>query len=538
MAQNFRQRLLKQFIILNVSLGVPLLLGLLLLGSMIPRSQIGTLTAATAAQIAETISTNLALKRISLSPEYSIEGHRRQTQPVFYPIASKTREALVKRAGNDFFRRAVENYIATDIQLVITQLSGKDAEEHYRFGTVVASLESKQIGDSFDYARFGEGDINPDIVQVEIGETRGSDEDLWSAFAPVFDGNNNTVAMVVVHSDMGFINKLDWIGSLVVIVLVGVLVGISAYFASRIAARIHHPIKSLHDGMLELASGNFSVRLPFHNTGDELDDLINHFNQTSQQLKEHLAMMQAMEMAAEIQTKLLPTEYPDIHQYDLAASLTYAEMAGGDYYDFIHLTEHNEVTSKWLVVLGDVTGHGVSAALLVAWLRATIRALAREYQDDLVSLVKALNASMLQDMNTGKFVTLFLAVVDGKDNQVTWLSAGHDPARLYRGTGSAPELLEACGPPVGVIATATWERPAPVTMAAHDLLLLLTDGMQDAKDPHGKRLGLDAVDRTVHTQHKMSADSCCLALSNILDSHRQGQSLADDVTFVLLKRTL
>jgi sigma-B regulation protein RsbU (phosphoserine phosphatase) len=246
-------------------------------------------------------------------------------------------------------------------------------------------------------------------------------------------------------------------------------------------------------------------------------------------------MLQAMEMAADIQTKLLPSELPEIHRYELAVSLQYAELAGGDYYDFIPLTTDNAVSSKWLIVIGDVTGHGVSAALLVAWLRATVRALARECQDDLQALITKLNASMMQDMNTGKFVTLFLAVLDNNNNQIIWISAGHDPARLYTGD-EPPKLLEACGPPVGVIAGAQWEATESLTLEDNDRLLIVTDGLQDAKNASGNRLGLEKIDSALQESTNVSVKTIKHHVVDDLDKHIQGTPLADDVTFLIIKR--
>ena len=537
MIQTFRQRLLKQFILLTVSLGIPLLFCLIILSSMVPRARIGTVSLATAAQVAETLSTYVALKRIILNPRFSIEGHKLQTQPVFYPLASKSREALVKRSGNDFVRQLLEEYIAIEIQLIIIPQPANESAKQQQQGMVIAALNSEKIGQSFNYALYEDDEINAHLREAIVGDQGSSGQGLWSAFAPVFDENDQTIAMVVVHSDASMINRLDWVGALFAILLVAVIIGLSVYFASRMAWRIHFPIKRLHEGMIELANGNLDVQLKSYNTGDEFDDLILHFNKTSKQLKERLSMLNSMEMAAEIQAKLLPSEYPEIRQYDLAVSLNYAELAGGDYYDFIHLTSDNQLNHSWLLVVGDVTGHGVSAALLVAWLRASIRVLAREGHEDLVLLVEKLNASMLQDMNTGKFVTLFFAIVNDNSNKLTWLSAGHDPVHLYRPDTSQNMVLEACGPPVCVISTATWQATKPLQMHTDDLLLVLTDGLQDAKNATGKRLGIEAVDQCMLRNQNKRALGVQQSLLELLKIHREGTKLADDVTMLVIKRT-
>lgn len=529
MIQSFRQRLLKQFILLSVSLGIPLLICLIVLSSMVPRARISTLSQATAAQISENLSTNVGLELISLNPGYSVQGHKLQTQPMFVQIASKAKDALVKRTRNEYFRELLRDHIAHEIQLVMISA---DMSAESLVGTVVAALDSDKIGDTFNYALYEDEQITPSSSQVNIG-TYG---DKWTAFSPVFNLNQETVAMVVVHSDAGLINWLDWSGVAFAFVLVGSVIGLSIYFASKVSRRIYHPIKSLHEGMLELASGHLGVKVASHQTGDEFDDLIRHFNQTSQQLKERMTMLNAMEMAAEIQSKLLPDEIPEIHRYDLSATLQYAELAGGDYYDFILLTDENAANKKWLLVVGDVTGHGVSAALLVAWLRATVRLLARECGGALALLSRRLNASMLQDMNTGKFVTLFFAIVESDNNKLNWLSAGHDPARLYTGQLEAPKLLDATGPPIGVVADASWHQGDEIVFNDDDVLLIMTDGLQDAKNPTGQRLGADAIDQCMKSNQVKSAKGAQQALIERMDVHRTGANLADDVTLMIVKR--
>lgn len=534
MIQNFRQRLFKHFILLSVSLGIPLLACLVVLGSMVPRAHIETISLATAAQIAERLTTNVALDRISLNPNFSIEGHRLQTQPVFFPVASKTREALVKRMGSSFSRYLLEKYIATDIQLVMIPASFEGIENQQK-AIIIAALDASQLGKQFDYGVYEDDDIGAQIQDARIANQGSKGTGLWSAFAPVFNKKQQTVAMVVVHSDASMINKLDWAGAFFAFMLVASVIGLSVYFASRMARRIHHPIKALHEGMLELAKGNFDIKLAPSHTGDEFDDLIRHFNNTSAQLKDRLNMLNSMQMAAEIQAKLLPQEYPDLNNYALAASLNYAELAGGDYYDFILIPADKGAGNSWLLVVGDVTGHGVSAALLVAWLRATVRLLARECKEDLVSLVERLNASMLQDMNTGKFVTLFFAIVDDESNKLICLSAGHDPVRLYRAANGKTELLEANGPPVGVVSSALWQGVSCCEMQPNDTLLILTDGLQDAKDTEGKRLGVEAVDKCMLTNLNQAPEMMQQSLLDMMNFHRRGRELADDVTLLLVK---
>ena len=143
---------------------------------------------------------------------------------------------------------------------------------------------------------------------------------------------------------------------------------------------------------------------------------------------------------------------------------------------------------------------------------------------------------MLQDMSTGKFVTLFLAVIESNTDKMNWLSAGHDPARLYTTKARKPEELEATGPPIGVVADASWHQGDEIRLDDEDMLLIMTDGLQDARNPQGNRLGIEAVDNTVKSNLSKSADGIRQTLLERMDVHRAGTHLADDVTLMMLKR--
>lgn len=529
MAHTFQQRLFRQFVLISVLLGLPLLGCIVVLGTQVPRAHIASVSLATAANIAEAMSTNLALNRITLNPAFSVEGHVRQTQSVFYPIASKAREALLRRTDSDFIRELLTEYIATDIQLL---LSPSDQQSR---GQIVAALNKEQIGEWLEYAGYQDNDVSAKMDVLEFGYFKLDGTRQWSALAPVFDRDNNTVALVAVHSQSGTIIRMNLLSAFFLVLLIAGMITLSVYFASRTSKRIQNPIKTLHNGMLALSEGNLDVSLSPHHTGDELDDLIRHFNRTSHQLREHMAMLQSMEMAAEIQSKLLPAEMPEIRHYDLSAALRYAELAGGDYYDLIPLSSADSQTDKWLLVIADVTGHGISAALLVAWLRASVRTLARECQDDLPLLFSKLNSNLFRDMQTGKFVTLFCMIVTPGQPTVSWLSAGHDPVHVFRSENDKIELLEAMGPPIGVVPQDLWERAQTLDLHKSDLMLLATDGLQDTQNAKGHRLGIEAVRTCARGNKQRSCAAISEALLDLVDRHRGQTKLADDVTLMLVK---
>lgn len=231
--------------------------------------------------------------------------------------------------------------------------------------------------------------------------------------------------------------------------------------------------------------------------------------------------------AARIQESLLPEETPAPPGWELAGSSRLCSSVGADYYDF------SLDDGGLLLALGDVAGKGLAAALLMASLRASVRALWRE-DAPLSQVVARLNDNLRQTVPENRFATLFLARVDTASGEIAWVNAGHAPPLVARADGSSG-VLEATGTVLGVFADACWEERR-ATLRPGDVLVLLSDGVLEAARAISSDLGPPRLAAVVRKEDGASASALLAALQAAADEGLGGARRADDQTFVVLRR--
>jgi sigma-B regulation protein RsbU (phosphoserine phosphatase) len=231
--------------------------------------------------------------------------------------------------------------------------------------------------------------------------------------------------------------------------------------------------------------------------------------------------------AARIQQSLLPDETPPLAGWELAGSSRLCSAVGADYYDF------SSDDDSLLLALGDVAGKGLAAALLMASLRAAVRARWRE-GDPLPVVLARVNEILLQTVPPNRFATLFLARADTATGDVAWVNAGHAPPIVARSDGTH-EVLEATGTILGAFRDASWEE-GRTRIGPGDVLVLLSDGVMEAAREAEGDLGPDRLAAIVRNAGR-SASTLLSALQTAAEKSLGGARRADDHTFVVLKRT-
>ena len=253
----------------------------------------------------------------------------------------------------------------------------------------------------------------------------------------------------------------------IVTFLIFIVIVAAVVLAVMRAHKLTVPITHLTDAAGKLAQGDFEVRVNIA-TNDELQQLGDIFNQTGPKLKAMEKMKGSLELARAIQQNLLPGTAPKLDGFELAGNCKYCDETGGDYYDFIELSEIGPGIAG--IALGDVTGHGIGAALLMATARSVLRSNAQHYGADLTKLFEVLNRHIESDTDYDKFITLFYGVLDANQKSLVWVSGGHDPALWYHKDSGKIEELPNTGMPVGIMENASFEQGGPVFFKAGDVI--------------------------------------------------------------------
>jgi sigma-B regulation protein RsbU (phosphoserine phosphatase) len=242
-----------------------------------------------------------------------------------------------------------------------------------------------------------------------------------------------------------------------------------------------------------------------------------------------------MTLAKEIQQALLPRRAPVVEGMDVAGTSIYCDETGGDYYDYLQVSEPGP--GRLAVAVGDVTGHGISAALLMTTARAFLRSRA-VHPGDLGQMVTDVNRLLAVDTSeTGNFMTLLLMLVDVVKEEIRWVRAGHEPAILYDPATDSFSELTGGGIALGVDETWTFEEQRHDGWKAGQVILIGTDGIWESENPQGEMFGKERLREIVRRLHSRTAQELMKAINDAVDRFRQDVPRQDDITLVVIKKT-
>lgn len=298
-----------------------------------------------------------------------------------------------------------------------------------------------------------------------------------------------------------------------------------AFFTSRASTR---RVMKIVDAFKRLAQGDYSVRLNFR-IKDERNLLITTFNEIVPKLEEHLSIITHLEVAQEVQQCLLPKANPTLRGFDISGYSVYCHETGGDYYDFIDIDQ-----DKLAVVVGDVSGHGVESALLMATARALIMMRA-SMPGPAANVIKDVNKQLsLDTYDTGNFMTLFYCELTASDNEIRWIRAGHDPALIYDPDTDDFDVLQGQGSALGLDISFEYDsfhrRVEP-----GQVILIGTDGIWEMHNQAGEMFGKEALMEIIRNNHKASARQIVDTVTETLERFREDKAQEDDITLVVIK---
>ena len=230
-----------------------------------------------------------------------------------------------------------------------------------------------------------------------------------------------------------------------------------------------------------------------------------------------------------IQRSLLPDALPDIPGYEFGAFYIPAELAGGDYYDYIEMSNN-----YWGFAIADVSGHGTPAAVIMAMARAVMRS----YTYDIISSSEALNMVneiLCDNVHTRDFVTMFYMVLDSVKGKLNFASAGHNPVLHFDKSDMIVRMLTAGGLFLASFPNVEYEEKQ-LTLDSGDLLFMYTDGLVEAMSPKREQYGMDRVISRLIMYNNASPTAI---IDEIMEDSRifaENQPLGDDVTILVIKK--
>ncbi len=249
-----------------------------------------------------------------------------------------------------------------------------------------------------------------------------------------------------------------------------------------------------------------------------------------QEMIEKQRMERELDIARQIQVGLLPQAIPKIRGYEITSVFTPCYTVGGDYFDFLPVNEE-----KIAIAIGDVSGKSTPAALLMASLQASLRALSSAGITEPVITIERLNQLLCDSQSqSSKYVTFFYCILEHGTGALSYVNAGHCYPLIVKADGQVHHL-EIGGTVLGFFRDANYRR-GEYNVDPGDVVIFYTDGVSEMTGVAEEEFGVDRIIETVRRHQVEPVDSICHALEQALNEHRGSQHPGDDITFILLKR--
>lgn len=246
--------------------------------------------------------------------------------------------------------------------------------------------------------------------------------------------------------------------------------------------------------------------------------------QTHETLMRQSRTEQELMAAHEVQKRFMPRGVPKLPGFTFVAHYDPSRDVGGDLYDFISLD-----ADRVAVVIGDVSGKGFAAALVMAWVASQIRVAAHQ-ETHPAEVLARINENLLEARQDDLFVTIFYGVLDRRDMSITYANAGHVPPLVRRGVLGEVEILHEAGLPVGVVSDAGFEE-SRISLEKGDVLVLVSNGVTEARDPQKRMFGMEGLRSAIERGEANPTNLVSDVLAEIREFIRE-EAHYDDITIV------
>jgi sigma-B regulation protein RsbU (phosphoserine phosphatase) len=311
------------------------------------------------------------------------------------------------------------------------------------------------------------------------------------------------------------------------VIAVGLAVGLGLLAVRWLVA----PLVTLVGCVRRIGDGDLETEVHLQHAPEymQLSDAV---NEMTAGLRDRLRLRESLHLAMEVQKNLLPARDPDIEGLDIAGHSTYCDETGGDYYDFLDVTDVENDTA--VIAIGDVMGHGIAAAMLMATARGVLRSRCA-VPGSLGDFLGHLNEQLVVDTRGQRFMTMLLLTVNAQSQELRWASAGHGPPIVFDPQRGDFLPFEGGGLPLGITAGETYEEHVESGVPTGALILAATDGLWETKGRGGELFGMDRLRNLLREHAHRPASDISRAIHDALETYRGPNDQDDDLTFVVAR---
>jgi sigma-B regulation protein RsbU (phosphoserine phosphatase) len=315
-------------------------------------------------------------------------------------------------------------------------------------------------------------------------------------------------------------------------VIVPAVVAIGGGLVLIISLNLKKSLDAMVVVLKQVTKGQFGSQVKV-TTNDEIGYVGDVINDMTEGLIERDQMRQSLDLAMEVQQNLLPKDDLRVNGLDIAGRSIYCDETGGDYYDFMTIGESDN--EKIGVAIGDVSGHGIPSALLMATVRSSLRQ-RLSLPGSTAQIVSDVNCQLVRDVeDSGQFMTLFYLTFDPANQNIQWVRAGHDPGIFYDPATDTFEDLKGKGIALGVDQDWQYEMNEKLGLAKDQIIVLSTDGVWEAHNLAGEIFGKARLYEIIRQNSAKKAKEVIEAVLIALGRFQKDSAIEDDITLVAIK---